>query len=249
MTAAPAFAGFTPAAIQFLADLAANNDRAWFQPRKAEYERLLRDPLEQLCVGLAGELAARGLPLLADPKRSPFRIYRDTRFSRDKAPYKTNLAASFPWVGGGQVEAAAAQGAAAAAQGAPLGAEERHGVGGYLTIHPGEVYLGGGMYRPPRPRIDAFRRTLVADPDGVTAILGDPGFVAWFGGAHSEEALKRVPPGYPADHPQADRLRWKDVIFMRRLSDDEVFSPRLPALMAEGFGAAAPVLRFLAGLA
>jgi uncharacterized protein (TIGR02453 family) len=82
------FAGFAPEAIQFLADLAEHNDRAWFQPRKAEYERLLRQPLEQLCVALAGELAARDLPLLADPKRSPFRIHRDTRFSRDKAPYK-----------------------------------------------------------------------------------------------------------------------------------------------------------------
>jgi uncharacterized protein (DUF2461 family) len=251
----PQFAGFTPAAIQFLADLAEHNDRAWFGPRKAEYEHLLREPLERLCVALAEELTARDLPLLADPRRSPFRIYRDTRFSRDKAPYKTNLAASFPWLGGGPGPAGrggpevAGTGGAAAAGGAPLGAEERHGVGGYLSIRPGEMYLGGGMYRPPRPRIEAFRRALVADPDGVMATLADPGFVSWFGSVHSDEALKRVPPGYPADHPNADLLRWKDVIFMRRLSDDEVFSPRLPALMAEGFGAAAPVLRFLAGLA
>ena len=82
--AAQPFAGFTPEAIQFLTDLAQNNDRAWFQPRKADYERLLKEPLEALCVALADRLAARNIPLDADPKRSPFRIYRDVRFSRDK---------------------------------------------------------------------------------------------------------------------------------------------------------------------
>jgi uncharacterized protein (DUF2461 family) len=246
----PSFAGFTPAAIQFLADLAENNERAWFQPRKADYERLLREPLEQLCVALAGELAARGVPLQADPKRSPFRIYRDTRFSRDKSPYKTNVAASFPWVAGEPGGPAAAGPGTDAAQGAEaaIGAEERHGVGGYVNDRPGEMYVGGGMYMPPRPRIEAFRRAVVADPDRVRAALEDPGFVAWFGGAHPHEALKRVPPGYPADHPQADLLRWKDVIFMRRLTDDEVFSPDLPARLADGFAAAVPVFRFLATL-
>lgn len=235
------FAGFTPAAIQFLADLAEHNDRAWFQPRKPEYERLLREPLEQLCVALAGELAARDLPLLADPRRSPFRIHRDTRFSRDKSPYKTNVAASFPWVEGGA-------GDPDPGSGATITAEDRHGVGGYVSIRPGEMYVGGGMYMPPRPRIEAFRRAVADDPDRVRGALEDPAFVAWFGGAHPHETLKRVPPGYPADHPQADLLRWKDVIFMRRLADDEVCSPDLPARLADGFAAARPVFRFLAGL-
>ena len=83
----PPFTGFRPEAIQFLADLAMNNDRAWFQPRKAEYERLLKVPMEALVAALADRFERRGLPLLADPKSSPFRIYRDTRFSRDKSPH------------------------------------------------------------------------------------------------------------------------------------------------------------------
>jgi uncharacterized protein (DUF2461 family) len=249
----PAFAGFTPAAVQFLADLAEHNERAWFQPRKAEYERLLRQPMEQLCLALAGELAARGLPLQADPKRSPFRIHRDTRFSNDKSPYKTNVAASFPWVEGrsggtGSGGGAATTGSAAEARELPIGAGERHGVGGYVSLRPGEMYVGGGMYMPAKPRIDAFRRAVVSDPDDVLKALEDPGFVAWFGGAHPHETLKRVPPGYPADHPRADLLRWKDVIFMRRLADEEVFSPDLPARLADGFAAAMPVFRFLATL-
>ena len=97
-TAAPAFTGFTPEAIQFLADLAEHNDRSWFQPRKGDYERLLKEPMEQLCVAVGERFAQRGIPLLSDPKRSPFRIYRDTRFSKDKSPYKTHVAATFPWI-------------------------------------------------------------------------------------------------------------------------------------------------------
>src|SRR5689334_6403626 len=100
--AASSFTGFSPSAIQFLADLAANNDRSWFQPRKAEYERLIKEPLEALCVDLGQRFESRGIPLLADPKRSPFRIYRDTRFSKDKSPYKTHVAANFPWIGRGE---------------------------------------------------------------------------------------------------------------------------------------------------
>ena len=89
------FTGFEPDALQFLMDLSVNNDRSWFQPRKAEYERLLKEPFEALCLTLGELFAARRIPLTAD-ERSPFRIYRDVRFSKDKSPYKTHLAASFP---------------------------------------------------------------------------------------------------------------------------------------------------------
>ena len=80
------FTGFRPEAIQFLVDLAENNDRAWFQPRKADYERLLKEPLQALIAALAERFEARGIPLRADPAKSPFRIYRDVRFSKDKSP-------------------------------------------------------------------------------------------------------------------------------------------------------------------
>src|SRR6476646_7778391 len=97
----PGFTGFRPEAIQFLADLTENNSRDWFQPRKAEYERLLKEPLAALCVALDDAFRARGIPLEADPTRSPFRIYRDVRWSKDTSPYKTNVAASTPWAAGG----------------------------------------------------------------------------------------------------------------------------------------------------
>ncbi len=236
------FAGFSPDAIQFMADLAGNNDRAWFQPRKADFERLVKEPMEALMVALDERFRARGIPLVADPKRSPFRIYRDTRFSRDKSPYKTHIGASLPWVGGTTAVAPAP---------APDDAPPAHGAhanGAYFNFQPGEMYAGGGMWMPDKPRLDAFRRALVDDPERVLAALEEPSFVAWFGGVHPHESLRRVPSGYPADHPQAEMLRWKDVVFGRRLSDAEVTSPDLPDRLADGYETAVPVFAFLAGL-
>jgi uncharacterized protein (TIGR02453 family) len=244
MTVEPQFAGFTPAAIQFLADLAANNDRAWFNPRKPEYERLLKAPLEALLVALAERFQARGIPLAADPKRSPFRIYRDTRFSRDKSPYKTHLGASMPWVGEpGASDRGSGEGSGTATH------FEAHAGGAYFHFEPGEMFAGGGMWMPPKPRLEAFRTAVRDEPARVRAALEDPGFVAWFGPANPSESLKRIPPGYPADHELADLFRWKDVVFGRRLADDEVCSPDLPDRLAEGYAAAVPVFRFLADLA
>jgi uncharacterized protein (TIGR02453 family) len=218
------FTGFQPEAIQFLTDLAANNDRAWFQPRKAEYERLLKEPMESLVAGLGDRFRARGIPLEADPRRAVFRIYRDTRFSKDKSPYKTHIGASIPWVEGGQ------------------------GLGAYLHFKPGEAFVGGGMYQPERARLEAFRRAVVDDPDGARGALEDPAFVSTFGGVSSHEALKRVPPGYPADHPLADLLRAKDVTFGRQLDDGEFLSPNLADTLADDIATAVPVFRFLSRL-
>ena len=228
------FTGFRREAIQFLADLAANNERAWFQPRKAQYEALLRRPLEALVAALAERFAARGVPLTADPARSPFRIYRDTRFSKDKSPYKTNISASFPWSGD-------APGAA--------GGEgpDRHGVGGYFPLSPGEIYVGGGMWHPEPARLAAFRAAVIADPATLHRAIDEPGFVAAFGTVHGDE-LKRVPPGFQADHPDAALLRLKDVTFGRRLADEDALSARLPDVIAGSFAAALPVLRLLSAL-
>jgi uncharacterized protein (TIGR02453 family) len=232
--AAPSFTGFQPEAIQFLADLAENNDRAWFQPRKADYERLLKEPLEAFVAAVGERLATRGVPLLADPAKSPFRIYRDVRFSKDKSPYKTNLGAGFPWIEDGP---------------APSRGEGRRAAGGYFHFQPGEMFLGGGMYHVEKPLIDAWRRAVVDRNGEVHAAIDDPGFLAFFGPVNGHEQLRRVPSGFPADHPDAELLRYKDVIFGRRLSDKEALSPGLPDIVADGFTAAVPVFRFLARLA
>lgn len=233
-TPSSTFAGFRPEAIQFMADLAVNNDRAWFHPRKADFERLLKEPMEQLVVAVAERFRERSIPLLADPKRSPFRIYRDTRFSKDKSPYKTHYAATFPWIDDDR--------------GPERADDSPHGNGGYFNFQPGEMYIGGGMWMPEKPRLEAFRRAVLEAPDRVRTAIEDREFVAWFGAARSHEQLKRIPPGLPVDHPMADLLRWKDVVFGRRLADADVTSPDLPNVLADGYAAAMPVFRFLATL-
>jgi uncharacterized protein (TIGR02453 family) len=232
------FAGFKPEAVQFLVDLAANNERAWFQPRKAEYERLLKEPLEQLMAALAERFEARGIPLRADPAKSPFRIYRDVRFSKDKSPYKTNVGASFPWVG----EATAGGEATDRSHTA-----EVHSSGGYFHFQPGEMYAGGGIWHPDKPWIDAFRRRVADRPEEIRELVDEKGFKSTFGKLSDDgHSLQRVPQGYPADHPAADLLKMKDVVFGRRLSDADAESPSLPDLLADTYAAAVPMFRYLA---
>jgi uncharacterized protein (TIGR02453 family) len=233
--ASPTFRGFRPEAIQFLADLTANNERAWFQPRKADYERLLKEPLEALCVALEQQFRARDIPLHADPAKSPFRIYRDTRFSKDKSPYKTQVAASFPFEEGGE--------------GARSHSENHSNPGGYFHLAPGNVYIGGGVWHPEPQWIKGFRDRIVDDFGAFRATVEGPAFVETFGQVGDDgESLKRVPPGYPADHPAADLLRKKNVTFGRRLSDAEALSPDLPDIIAESFAVAVPLMRWLAAL-
>jgi uncharacterized protein (TIGR02453 family) len=232
--ASGAFAGFSRDGVQFLADLAEHNDRAWFQPRKAEFERLLKVPLEQLCVALEEQFRARGIPLMADPARSPFRIYRDVRFSKDKSPYKTNVGASFAYQ-------------ERAADGSLLASGPRRGGGGYFHLSPGEIYVGGGMWHPDPAPLAAFRALILENPERVHAATDDPAFVGRFGGVGGDRQ-KRPPAGVPADHPDLALLTLKDVTFGRRLDDREAFSRDLPATLADDLATAVPVLRLLGSL-
>ena len=225
------FAGFGPDALQFLADLADNNSREWFQPRKADYERLIKDPLESLCVALADRFDQRRLPLQSDPKKSPFRIYRDVRFSKDKSPYKTWQGADFPWID--------SQGDDERSRGA---------VGGYFHFSPGDIFVGGGMWHPEKERLAAFRETVDRDPSAVFEAIEDDRFRSVFGSVDGER-LTRNPRGYDRDHPYPELLRLKDVTFSRRLSDRDVTSAKLPDIIADDLDAARPVLGFLDRLA
>jgi uncharacterized protein (TIGR02453 family) len=219
-TTTETFTGFRREAIQFLADLAANNDRSWFTPRKAEFERLLKEPLEAMCVALDERFQAREIPLRADV-RSPFRIYRDVRFSKDKSPYKTNVGASFAYT------------------------EGHANAGGYFHFQPGEMYIGGGMWHPEPARLAAWRAFV--DRGVGLEVLDDAAFVKTFDHV-SGDRLTRVPQGFPKDHPRAELLKLKDVTFGRRLSDDEALSPDLPDILAADFAAAVPVFRMLGSL-
>jgi len=223
MAVAAPFTGFSREAVEFLAELALNNDRSWFQPRKARYEALLKEPLSALCGAMAERFETHKVPLRADPARSPFRIYRDVRFSADKSPYKTHISASFPWVG------------------------EGGGVGAYFHLQPGEIFAGGGMWHPEPAQLAGWRSTVDTRPDAVKAVLESPEFVATFGSV-SGDSLKRVPTGFAADHPAAELLKLKDVTFGRHLSDEDAGSPNLPDILLETFVVAIPLLGLLAKL-
>lgn len=225
------FRGFSEDALQFLVDLALNNERTWFQARKADYERLLKLPLEAFCDAIGEEFRSKGVPLQSDAKKSPFRIYRDVRFSRDKSPYKTNVAASFPWVGGA----------------GRAGGEGWAGAGGYFHMAPEGSYMGGGMWHPDPARLAAFRTAVDKKPKPTLAALEDKGFLARFEPVHGD-SLKRPPTGYAADHPRVELLKLKDVTFGRQLNDDEIFSADLPRILTADFAAAVPVMAFLASL-
>ena len=156
-----------------------------------------------------------GCPLLADPARSPFRIYRDVRFSKDKSPYKTGAGRAVP------------VGSPARAAGAPRPGRTqawRGLAGGYFHLEPGSIFVGGGMWHPDRAVLAAFRERVDRDPGSVLAAIEDERFRAVFGSV-SGESLARNPRGYPADHPHGELLRLKDVIFSRRLSDARRLHP------------------------
>jgi uncharacterized protein (TIGR02453 family) len=215
------FTGFPVAALDFYDDLEMDNTKSYWEAHKAVWTESVKAPMTALVTDLEAEFGSAKV----------FRPYRDVRFAKDKTPYKTNVAARFPWIG----EAGEPEGGA-------------HTNGGYLSIQPGQHYQGGGLWMADRERLQAFRQAIIDDPGRVRRALEDPGFVAVFGSVATHESLKRTPPGWPPDHQLADMFRWKDIVFGRDLTDDEIFDPGLPDLLADGYAAAMPVFRFLATL-
>jgi len=183
----PPFHGFRKEGIEFLNRLKRNNTRVWFQKHKPEYEELLRFPMECLIAALAQLMAESAPEFEFHPKRSIFRIYRDTRFSADKTPYKTNIAASFKLRGSKGMIALP---------------------GLYLGIEPGEIYVGGGLYMPSGPQLKAIRKNMVDHPEQFFAVVRDRRFKREFGGIEGGR-LQRTPMGYPPDHPMVEFLKHK----------------------------------------
>ena len=139
------------------------------------------------------------------------------------------MSASFPWIEGADT-------------GRDVGKP-----GGYFHLAAGEAFVGGGLWHPESATLKAFRRAVMDDPSAVRKVLDEPAFKRRFG-AISGDVLKRVPAGFPANHPEADLLKLKDMTFGQRLSDADVLSPDLPDVVAEALGDAVPFMRFLAGL-
>ena len=226
----PAFSAFRPEALRFLRGLARRNTREWFERHRAEYEAELRDPLRALVEEMDVRLAGIAPELVGDPRRSIFRIHRDVRFSPDKSPYKTNAACQF-------YHRDAGRGAGQDAEGA--------GAGLYFQLAEGDCFVAGGVWMPARPALDRIREAIAADPGAMPRLARAPAFRRRFGALDEEAVLKRMPRGYPPEHPAERWLRFRSFTSTRELTAEEVTSPRLPVLLARDFAALVPLVRWL----
>ncbi|MCU0228508.1 MAG: DUF2461 domain-containing protein [Bryobacterales bacterium] len=217
-----AFPGFSSLALQWLKDLKENNDRDWFQAHKATYEQDLKAPLLALVDSLNQRLAAE-LPEyhLDDPAKAPFRIYRDTRFSKDKTPYKTHLSATFP------------------RRGLP-----DKGSGLYFQISAETVGIAAGSYMPPPDSLLAIRTRIAEQPEDFARIAKDRKLTKLLGVLQGEQ-LKRTPKGFLPGHPADDALRRKQFYYWVELDAALATTKRLESELLTRFQAAAPFLRFL----
>lgn len=226
------FTGFRPAARTFLRALQRHNDRAWFTSHRDRYEKEVRTPLAALVEEVDVRLATLAPEIMGDPKRSLFRIHRDVRFSNDKAPYKTNAACWFYHAGAGR-----GVGSATTAHG---------GAGFYFDVGPTTCFIGGGIWMPPRPTLTRIRERIDEDPDALARILRAPA-MRRYGGLAEEAMLKRMPRGYDAAHPAAELLRHQSFTVGHAIADRELFSPRLPDLMAREYARILPLVRWMNG--
>ena len=223
------FTAIRPAAIRFLAGLKRRNTKPWFEANRAVYEAEVRAPLKALVEELDVHLAQVAPEIVGDPRRSLFRIHRDVRFSRDKSPYKTNAACWFYHRDAGRA----------------VGGEAQGGAGFYFHFSPTEVFLGGGIWMPPRPTLAKLRDALAENLEPFEAIVLAPAFRRRFGRLDEEAMLKRMPRGYAENHPAARWLRYQSFTVGRELSRKELHSPRLPQLLAKDFAALTPFVRWL----
>ena len=230
--ASDAFSGFRPAALSFLRRLRRHNERMWFEAHRAEYERDVRDPMRALVEEMDVRLAGFAAEIGGHPRRSVYRIHRDTRFSADKSPYKTNAACQF-------FHRDARQGAGQEAEGA--------GAGFYFQIAPGECFAAAGIWMPARPALNRLRGVLAEDHETFAAIVTALPFRRLVGRLDEEAMLVRMPRGFAPDHPAAAWLRYRSFTVTQVLTDEEALDRRLPQRLARAFRTLTPFVRWLNG--
>lgn len=211
---------FDPSLFRFLKELKARNEREWFQENKARFEAEARDPMLRFIGAFSGPLSRISRHFDADPRPvggSMFRIYRDTRFGKDKTPYKTHVAAHFPH------------------KGCPEGV---HGPGFYLHLEPGASFAGGGLWHPDPDTLFKVRSAIAAKPKTWKAIR-ESGLVI------QGDALKRVPQGFDPAHPWAEDLKRKDFYVGTDFKDREVLAPDFLDRVSAACRKAAPLVSFI----
>ena len=212
----------TPQIFRFLRAIKRNNDRDWFTRNKQRYIDEVRDPVCQFIADFAPRLEKISPSLVADPRPvggSMIRIYRDTRFSKDKSPYKS-------WVG------------------IRFGHAEGKGVPSpscYLHLEPGRVFFAGGMWHPEPDSLRAVRDAIVEHPGRWKKIVGRRGFELSEG-----ESLKRAPRGYDPDHPFIEDLRRKGFMHSVSFTEKAACAPGFASELERVGRRAVPLMVFLA---
>lgn len=224
------FSSFTPAALSFLRRLKRHNEREWFKARKEEFETLLQRPLKLFVEEMDVRLAMLAPELHGDPKRSIFRIHRDTRFSKDKTPYKTHVSCWFTHVRAGHGVGTETHGA---------------GAGYYFHVEPGASVVAGGIWMPPRPALQSIRARIAARGAELRTILRGRALVQRYSRLSEEGKLMRTPRGFDRDHPESDLLRHVSFTISTPLSDADVVSTSLPKIVEKEFVAMRPMVRWL----
>jgi uncharacterized protein (TIGR02453 family) len=218
----PASPRFSRATLAFLRALGRNNDGEWFRARKATYEQHVHGPMVTLVERLAVDFARFAPEIVASPQVSLYRPYRDTRFCEDKRPLKTHVSAVFPCRGLGRHE----------------------GAGLYLEVNCACVLVAGGIYAPQGPQLQRLREHLAENFLQWRALVESPSFRRSFGRI-TGDSLRRVPRGFPADHPAADYLKQRQFLAGREHPAAFCASPRFYPTVVRLFAILAPVIRFL----
>ncbi len=220
----PGFLGFPSELFKFLRDLAKHNDREWFAENKQRYEEDCLAPSLAFIEAMQPSIRKLSPYLTAIPKRvggSLMRIYRDTRFSKNKAPYKTNVGIHFRHEIGGDV----------------------HAPGLYLHLEPGACFVGVGIWMPPTDALAMIRQLIDEDQRYWKKTRDEKKFAARF--KLDSESLKTAPRGYDPTHPLIDDLRRKSFAAMAPISEKELASPQCASHVAEAFKEAKPFMKFL----
>ena len=187
---APSFPGFPKEGLAFLADLKQNNTRDWFQPRKEIFESQVKAPMVALVEAFNSHLVKFAPDYVNEPAKAVYRIYRDTRFSNDKTPHKTHIAAVFP----------------------RQGLAKHAGAGFYFGVSPEEIEFAAGLYMPGPDELRAVRTHILEHHGEFDKIIRNKTVKSLVGDMRNQ-MLARVPKGFPADHPAADHLRAKQWIY------------------------------------
>jgi uncharacterized protein (TIGR02453 family) len=219
---AAGFPGFPKEMTTFFRSLKRNNRREWFQPRKHVFEQHVKEPMIELVTALNRDFAKFAPEFVSDPKKAIFRIYRDTRFSSDKTPYKTHIAASFARRGG-----------------------ERLAAGGfYFSVSHDQIEVAGGIYHPEPETMLVVRNHIAEHHQDLRRLLADRKVRRLLGDLQGD-ALTRAPKGFDPAHPAIQLIKMKDWILDTTLDPALGTSPRLYKELADRFRAMTPLIEFL----